>query len=208
VLALLFGTIYALALVIAPTWMKVVLFFALFTIFWTSLLVRTYGWILLILPQGALYWALHGLGLRDAPLDIYQKPPAPYPAMVHVMLPYVVLPVYAAARSLDPMHIRAARVLGAKPFLILRKVVLPQLRPGMVSGAILVFVMSLGFYVTPQLLGAARSPMVASLIGTYFNTPNRAGTAAAMSLLLLLVVVIVYLVADRVFKVSEQWGRG
>jgi putative spermidine/putrescine transport system permease protein len=124
------------------------------------------------------------------------------------MLPYTVLPVYAAMRQIDGQHIRAARTLGAKPLLILRKVILPQLRSGITAGAILVFIMSLGFYVTPQLLGDPRHQMVASLIGTNFSVPGMTNAAAAMSILLLAVVVIVYAAADRVFKVSEQWGRG
>lgn len=208
VLTLIFGTIYAIAIAVAPKGVAIFLVVALFTLFWTSLLVRTYGWILLYLPQGPIYSLLHDLGLREKPIEIYQTTAASYPAMVHVMLPYVVLPVFAATRQLDPMHLRAARVLGAKPLLILRKVVLPQLRAGIMAGAVLVFIMSLGFYVTPQLLGSPTGQMVAGLIGQSFNVPGETPIAAAMSLILLAVVIIVYLVADRVFKVSEQWGQG
>jgi putative spermidine/putrescine transport system permease protein len=208
VLTVIFGTLYAVALAVSPRWLAIVLLIALFTIFWTSLLVRTYGWILIYYPQGALYWVLHGLGLRDKPLDIFQTTLAAYPAMVHVMMPFVVLPVYAALRQVDGQLIRAARTLGAKPPMILRKVILPLLRNGIAAGAILVFIMSLGFYVTPQLLGDPRHQMVASLIGNSFAVPGQGNTAAAMSVLLLAVVVVVYAAADRLFKVSEQWGRG
>jgi putative spermidine/putrescine transport system permease protein len=203
---LVFGTLYAIAVAAAPKWLAIVLLIALFTIFWTSLLVRTYGWLLLDLPQGGIYWALHGLGLRDKPLEIFQTNTASYPAMVHVMLPYVVLPVLAATRQLDPMQIRAARVLGAKPPMILWKVLLPALRGGIIAGAVLVFVMSLGFYVTPTLLGDPTKQLVASTIGHSFSVPGAAPTAAAMSLALLAIVVVVYLVADKVFRVSETWG--
>ena len=206
IFTLIFGTLYAIAIAAAPKWLAIVLLIALFTIFWTSLLVRTYGWLLLDLPQGGIYWALHGLGLRDKPLEIFQTNTASYPAMVHVMLPYVVLPVLAATRQLDPMQIRAARVLGARPPLLLWKVVLPALRGGIIAGAVLVFVMSLGFYVTPTLLGDPTKQMVASTIGHSFSVPGSAPTAAAMSLALLAIVVIVYLVADKVFRVSETWG--
>jgi putative spermidine/putrescine transport system permease protein len=206
ILTLVFGTFYALAIAASPRWLAIVLLIALFTIFWTSLLVRTYGWLLLDLPQGGIYWALHGLGLRDKPLEIFQTNAASYPAMVHVMLPYVVLPVFAATRQLDPMQIRAARVLGAKPWLIIWKVLLPALRGGMAAGAVLVFVMSLGFYVTPTLLGSPTKQMVASTIGHDFSVPGSAPTAAAMSIALLAIVVVVYVIADRVFRVSETWG--
>jgi putative spermidine/putrescine transport system permease protein len=205
-LTLMLGTIYALAMAVAPRWLSIVLLIALFTIFWTSLLVRTYGWILLYLPTGPIYTVLHALGLRSQPLSIFQTNFASYPAMVHVMMPYVVLPVFAATRQLDPMQIRAARVCGARPLLILRKIVLPSLRAGIAAGAVLVFVMSLGFYVTPTLLGSQTSLLVSTLIGNAFQAPGEAPIACAMSLVLLVVVVVVYIGADRVFRVSETWG--
>jgi putative spermidine/putrescine transport system permease protein len=206
IFTVIFGTLYAIAIAAAPKWLAIVLLIALFTIFWTSLLVRTYGWLLLDLPQGGIYWFLHTLGLRSKPLEIFQTNTASYPAMVHVMMPYVVLPVLAGTRQLDPMQIRAARVLGAKAPLILWKVLIPALRGGIVAGAVLVFVMSLGFYVTPTLLGDPTKQLVASTIGHDFSVPGAAPTAAAMSLALLAVVVVVYLIADKVFRVSETWG--
>jgi putative spermidine/putrescine transport system permease protein len=206
VLTLILGTIYALAMAVSPRWLAIVLLVALFTIFWTSLLVRTYGWILLYLPKGPIYTVLHAAGLRNSPLSIFQTNFASYPAMVHVMMPYVVLPVFTATRQIDPMHIRAARVCGARPLLILRKIVLPALRSGIAAGAVLVFVMSLGFYVTPTLLGSQSSLLVATLIGNGFQAPGEAPVACAMSLVLLVVVVVVYVAADRAFRVSETWG--
>lgn len=203
---LVLGTLFAIAIAVSPRWLAAILLVALVTIFATSLLVRTYGWMLFYLPQGPLYELLHGVGLREQPLEIFQTDLASYPAMVHVMLPYVVLPVFAATRQIDPMQIRAARVLGARPWLILWKVILPALRAGIAAGAVLVFVMSLGFYVTPTLLGSPTSPVVASKIGHAFTAPGQAPAAAAMSLILVLVVVVVYVVADRIFRVSETWG--
>lgn len=203
---LVLGTLYALAMAVSPRWLAIVLLIALFTIFWTSLLVRTYGWILLYLPKGPLYSILHGLGLTNSPLNIFQTNFASYPAMVHVMMPYVVLPVFTATRQIDPMQIRAARVCGARPLLILRKIILPALRSGIAAGAVLVFVQSLGFYVTPTLLGSQSSLLVSTLIGNDFQAPGQAPVASAMSLVLLAVVVVVYIGADRVFRVSETWG--
>jgi putative spermidine/putrescine transport system permease protein len=204
-LTLVTGTVYALALGLAPRWGQVLLFGLLFMIFWTPLLVRTYGWILLQLPQGGIYWALHGIGLLDQPLEVYQKTIAAYPAMVHVMLPYAVLPIFQSLRQIEPTQLRAARVMGAKPLLTLRRVVLPQLRPGMLSAAVLVFIISLGFFVTPSLLGDPTSPTVAGLIGSTFNQPEADNVASAMSLLLLAVVVVVYALADRILGISKQW---
>ncbi|MEA2179281.1 MAG: putative spermidine/putrescine transport system permease protein [Solirubrobacteraceae bacterium] len=207
VLTLVTGTVYALAIGLAPKWARVVLFGLLFLIFWTPLLVRTYGWILLQLPQGAIYWALHGIGLLDQPLDVYQKTIAAYPAMVHVMLPYAVLPIYQSLRQIEPTQLRAARVMGARPWLTLRRVVLPQLKPGMLSATVLVFIMSLGFYITPALLGDPTSPTVAGLIGGTFNQPEADNVASAMSLLLLAVVLLIYALADRILGMSKQWER-
>lgn len=207
-LTLVLGTVYALALAVSPRWVAIALLISLFTLFWTSLLVRTYGWMLLLLPLGPIFMLLEALGLREEPLDVFQTTLAAYPAMVHVMLPYVVLPVYAAVRHIDPDHLRAARVAGARPLLTMRKVVLPQLRSGIMAGAILVWILSLGFYVTPALLGSPVEPTVAGMIGATFIAPDQTAQGAAMSLLLLAVVIVVYIAADRVFKVSEQWGRG
>ena len=206
IFTLVLGTLYAIALAVAPRWLMILMLIALFTIFWTSLLVRTYGWMLLYLPEGPIYTVLHAVGLQQKPIEIFQTNFASYPAMVHVMLPFVVFPVFAATRQLDPMQIRAARVLGARPPLILWKVVLPALRAGMAAGAVLVFVMSLGFYVTPTLLGNPTKPLIAGMIGNAFHQPGEAPSAAAMSLVLVAIVVVVYVAADRVFRVSETWG--
>jgi putative spermidine/putrescine transport system permease protein len=205
-MTMVLGTLFALALAVAPRWLAALMLIALFTIFWTSILVRTYGWILLYLPEGPIYEVLHAVGLVHGPISIYQTNFASYPAMVHVMLPYVVLPVFAAARQIDPSLIRAARVLGARAPLILWKVVMPALRAGIAAGAVMVFVMSLGFYVTPTLLGSQTEQLVSTLIGLDFSQPGEAPVAAAMSVALLLVVVVVYVIADRLFGVSEQWG--
>jgi putative spermidine/putrescine transport system permease protein len=207
-LALVVGTFFALAIAAASRWMAILLVIALFSLFWTSILVRTYGWMLLYLPRGPIFDILSTLGLRDDPVKIFQTSYAPYPAMVHVMLPYVVLPVWASVRQIDPDHFRASRTLGAGPWMTLRKVILPQLRAGIVAGGVLVFVMSLGFYVTPQMLGSPSEPTMAGLIGFNYGVPGGLPKAAAMSLILLGVVIVIYLAADRMFKVSEQWGSG
>lgn len=206
-LAVVIGTVYAIAMAMAPKWLLFLLVAFLFTIFWTSLLVRTYGWMLLYLPLGPIHSILKALGLREEPIEIFQTTAAAYPAMVHVMLPYVVLPVYAAARQVDVLQLRAARVLGARDLLVARKVVLPQLSAGIIAGGVLVFISSLGFYVTPQLLGDPTAPMVAGMIGNAFNVPDGTPAAAAMSVMLLTVVIALYFLADRLFRVTDRWGR-
>ena len=203
---LVIGTIYALGLALSPGWLRALLFAMLLVVLWSSVLVRTYGWILIYLPTGVLYKLGHWLGLVDQPISIYQTTAAMYPAMVHVMLPTMILPIYVTARRLDPQQLRAATTLGARPLLVLRKVVLPQLRPAMLAGCILVFLTSLGFYITPQLLGSPSDTTIAMLIGRRFDEALYFDQAATMSLMLVVVVFVLYVVADRVFRVSERWS--
>jgi putative spermidine/putrescine transport system permease protein len=204
---LIVGTAYALGLALAPNWIKVLLFVSILAILWSSLLVRTYGWILIYLPTGILYEVLGWIGFSPQPLSIYQTTAAMYPAMIHVMLPSMILPIYASVRRLDYNQVQAAQTLGARPLLVLRKVVLPQLKTGMTAGGILVFLSALGFFVTPQLLGSPFEPTVAMLIAIVFNRHDAFQQATAMSLILVVTVFIFYVVADRLFRVSEGWGR-
>jgi putative spermidine/putrescine transport system permease protein len=191
---------------VAPRWLFGVLLGFLFISLWTSTLVRTFGWMLIELPSGALFDVLHKLGLRSTPLAVYQTTPAMYPALLNVMLPYVVLPIYTALAAADREQIKAARVFGAGPVKIARSVILPQIVPSVLAGGVLVFVMSLGVYVTPVLLGGPTNFMVSALINVEMNTANRPDLGAAMSVLLLGGTVLIYLFADRAFKISEKWS--
>jgi putative spermidine/putrescine transport system permease protein len=204
---LVVGVVYALALGLAPAWLRRVLFGVLFLTFWVSLLVRTYGWVLALQPSGALDEFAKWLGLAQGGLGLYQTTAGLVPAMVHIMLPYLVLPVYAGLRGIDPAQVRAARSLGAAEPLILRTIVLPALRSGAAAGAVIVFVMSLGFYVTPAFLGGPHSQLVSVVIGTEFGRLSNLGGAAAMGVVLLVATLGLYLVADKFLKISDQWER-
>ncbi|MEU8021929.1 MULTISPECIES: ABC transporter permease [Micromonospora] len=200
------GTCYAFAIAVGPVWVKALLMGGLLISLWTSVMVRTIGWMLLELPTGALFWVLELLHLRSEPIDFYQSTAAMYPAMIAVMLPFAVLPVLASVIGFDREQLKAATVFGAGPLLTLGAVVLPAIRQAMISGGVLVFVMSLGFYVTPLLLGGPANMTMSGIINAQLNTANRADVGAAMSLLLVGGTVAIYLVADRLFKVSERWG--
>ncbi|GAB3525248.1 ABC transporter permease [Phytohabitans suffuscus] len=202
----LVGTCYALAVAVGPAWVKALLMGGLLISLWTSIMVRTIGWMLLELPTGALFWLLEKAHLRTEPIDIYQTTGAMYPAMIAVMLPFAVLPILAAILGLDREQLNAATVFGAGPVLTFGAVVLPAIRQAMISAGVLVFVMSLGFYVTPLLLGGPSNMTVSGIINGQLNNANRADVGAAMSLLLVGGTVAIYLVADRLFKVSERWG--
>lgn len=206
ILTMVFGTAYALAVVASPGWLRIALVAALILSLWTSVMVRSFGWMLLELPRGAIYWFLSLLGLTNEPIELYQTTVGMYPAMIAVMLPFAVLPVMSALQSIDREQLSAATIFGAGPVLTFRTVTWPQIVPSVISGGVLVFVMSLGFYVTPLLLGGPANMTVSGVINSQMNQANRPELGAAMSILLVGSTMLIYLIADRLFKVSEKWG--
>lgn len=156
--------------------------------FWTSLIVRTAAWMVLLARAGPLNEALVALGLFGAPRQLLYNRFAVIVAMVHILLPYMILPLHAVMRQIPPVHMRAAASLGAAPLRAFRAVWLPLTLPGIGAGTVLVFVQALGFYVTPALLGGGADQMLPWFIGFYANQTVNWGLAAALSLLLLLAV--------------------
>ncbi|MDR1798594.1 MAG: ABC transporter permease [Bifidobacteriaceae bacterium] len=202
----LIGTFYALAAASARRGLQALLLGALMFSMWTSVMVRSFGWMLLELPKGALYWLAHTFFGRSEPIELYQTVGGMYPAMFAMMLPFIVLPVLAATRNVDADQLKAARTFGASTWLTLRTVTLPAIRPAIVSAGVLVFVMSLGFYVTPLLLGGPSNLTVSGVINLEMRSANRPDLGASMSVILTTATVVVYLVSDRFFRVSEKWG--
>jgi putative spermidine/putrescine transport system permease protein len=194
------GTIYAIAIISAPSLYGRILLAVLISSFWISLLVRTFGWVLLFQPNGVLDQLVQALGLTSGGLDLYQTAPAMYPAMVHIMLPFFVLPVYTACLRPDPSLLRAGESLGGKPGSVLLHVVLSHLRPAILAAASLVFMLSLAFYVTPLLIGGPTQLTVATLIDREFNVQVDLGSAAAMGIVLLVIVLVLYVIVDRYFS--------
>jgi spermidine/putrescine transport system permease protein len=132
--------------------------------FWTNFLVRTYAWMFILRTEGLLNTTLAGLGLIHEPLTILFTDTAVLIGLVYGYLPFMVLPLYAALERMDPSLIEAAWDLYAKPFQVFTRIVLPLVKPGVVAGCMLVFIPSLGAYVTPDLLGGARTLMIGNLI--------------------------------------------
>lgn len=201
------GVIFTLAVGLSRPVVGKILFGVLFITFWISLLVRTYGWVLTLQPNGALDIIGARLGLTDSGFGLFQTMPGLIPPMIHIMLPYMVLPIYASLQALDPAQVRAARSLGASEWLTLRRLVLPSLRSGSWAGALLVFILSLGFYVTPAFLGGPGTQVLAMVIGLQFGRLENLGLTAAVGTLLLVAVLALYVLADRLFKISRQWDR-
>jgi putative spermidine/putrescine transport system permease protein len=189
-LCLLLGYPLAWLIATAPARLQPWLFGAVLLPFWTSLIVRTAAWMVLLQREGVVNAALQAAGLLDAPLPLLLNRFAVLVAMVHILLPFMVLPIAAALRSMDPALPRAAASLGAGRLRVFLRVLLPLSLPGVGAGCLLVFIQALGFYVTPALLGGPHDQMLAWFIGFHANRLVDWGLAAALSMLLLAAVTL------------------
>lgn len=174
--------------------------FALLLPFWTSVLVRTYAWMVLLGRSGVINRMLRDWGLIEYPLPLLHNLGGVLIGMVHVLLPYMVLPIYAALLRIDPDLPRAAEGLGAPRAAIFRRVILPLSLPGVAAGCALVFVLSLGFFITPALLGGGRVIMIAMLIEQQVRELLDWPFAAALSVVLLVVTLAIYSAINRLTK--------
>lgn len=178
---------------------------------WTSILVRSYAWIVLLGRQGLINKALRGLGLIDAPLPLLYNRFAVYVAMVHIMLPFMVLPLFSVMRRIDLRLVAAAESLGASRLGSFLWVFLPLSLPGVAAGSLLVFIISLGFFVTPALLGGLRDVTYVMLIEKQVNELLNWPLAGAMAVVLLVVtlgLVLLYQRAEAAAPGAGAAGRG
>ena len=185
---LLLGWPIAWLIATAQGWKATVLLAAVMLPFWISLIVRTAAWMVLLQREGIVNAALEAVGVPGAPLPLIMNRFAVVLAMVHILLPFMVLPLVAAFRALDPRLPRAAASLGAAPWRVFLRVTLPLCLPGVGAGCILVFIQALGFYVTPALLGGPNDQMLAWFVGFYATRSVNWGLAAALSMMLLVAV--------------------
>lgn len=153
--------------------------------FWTSVLVRTYAWLILLQNRGIINNTLTHLGVIDDPLPLANNLTGTIIGMVHVMLPFLVLPLYGSMKAVDPNLMSAASNLGAKPARAFRDVFFPLSLPGLLSGLLMVFVLCLGFYVTPAVLGGGRVIMVAMRIDANVRIYSSWGAASALGVVLI-----------------------
>ena len=174
--------------------------------FWTNLLIRTFAIMEVIRNEGLLNTALLGLGLIERPIQILYTDAAVLIGMVYVYLPLMVLPLYAAIDRFDFKLIEAAYDLYASRWKVLRKIVLPIVRPGVVAGSILVFVPSLGAYVTPRVLGGGKNMMVGNFIELQFGQGRNWPLGAALSMVLLIIVMGAMLLYVRVSSRDDPHG--
>jgi len=197
---------YPLGFLIAtttPFWATLGFIFVLLPL-WTSVLVRTYAWMVLLGRNGVFNRWLIESGIISDPLPLLHNFNGVLIGMVHVLLPYMVLPIYGAVRRLDPALVAAAEGLGASTWRIFWRIYLPLTLPGVFAGAVIVFVLSLGFYITPALLGGGRVMMVAVMIEQEVRQTLNWPFAAALSAVLLAVTLGVYSVAQLFTRQEAQ----
>jgi putative spermidine/putrescine transport system permease protein len=181
---LLLGFPYAYLMTTVSSRWRTVMLAAVLLPFWTSLLVRSFAWIGLLQQHGPVDRVLSALGIHHG--TIIGTTTGVVIGMTQLLLPFMVLPLYAVLRGIDRQLLTAAASLGARPATAFRKVYLPLAIPGVVAGAMLVFVLALGFFVTPALLGSPQNSLLSQLIVTQTNTLLAFGRAGAMSMILLL----------------------
>ncbi|NOD35712.1 ABC transporter permease subunit [Ruegeria sp. HKCCD5849] len=165
--------------------------------FWTSLLVRTTAWIALLQTNGVVNSTLLALGLTDAPLEMLYTQFSTIIAMTHILLPFMILPLYSVMRGIDPSYMRAAMSMGSPPIPAFLRIYLPMSLPGLSAGALLVFIISVGYYITPALVGGTDGQMISNIIAFHMQQSNNWELAAALGSLLLFLILALYWLYDR-----------
>ena len=171
--------------------------------FWTSLLVRTTSWIALLQTNGVINSTLMGVGLISQPFEMLYTSFATVVAMTHILLPFMILPLYSVMRGIDPSYMRAALSLGDKPIPAFVRIYFPMTLPGLSAGALLVFIISVGYYITPALVGGTDGQMISNIIAFHMQRSNNWELAAALGSLLLGLILLLYWVYDRFVGASN-----
>lgn len=174
--------------------------------FWTSFLVRTFAWVVLLGRNGVINWTLMHLGIIDTPLNLLYNLPAVIVGMVHALMPLAILTMLSVMENIDRRLPTAAATLGARPGTVFWKIYFPLSLPGVASAGLMVFVTAIGFFITPTLLGGRHETMITQLIIDQVLQALNWGFAGAISVLLLVVVLLVFVVYDRMVGLSTMAG--
>ncbi|KRE09649.1 ABC transporter permease [Bosea sp. Root381] len=199
-LCIAIGLPFAMITASLTGWKRNLLLVAVLLPLWTSLLVRTASWMILLQDNGLINQALLGLGIIDRPLALIYNRAGVLIAMTHVLLPFMVLPIYASLLAIPKNLLPAAAALGARPWQSFLHVLLPLAMPGLLAGSLLVFMVALGYYITPALTGGAGDQMISSVIAFYAIGTANWGMAGALGLFLLIPTTALYLVYGRLSK--------
>lgn len=174
--------------------------------FWTSVLVRTYSWLVILQRKGIVNTTLLALGVIDTPLSLSHSFTAVLIGMLHVMIPFMVFPLYAALSKIPSELLHAGHSLGGGPVYVFRRIILPLSLPGVFAGSVLVFILCLGFYLTPELLGGGKTIMVSSLVQRNVELYLHFGAASAVAMVLLATVLLIFWTVNRVLPVEKIVG--
>jgi ABC-type spermidine/putrescine transport system permease subunit I len=204
-IVLVIGYAYAYLLTVAPRVVAGVLLVAVLLPFWSSFLVRTYAWTVLLRDTGIINGILMNLGLISEPLPLIRSTLGTAIGMTHILLPAMTLPIWASMLRVDPELPRAAASLGAGPMTSFRTVFFPLTLPGVIGGSLLVFVMGIGFYITPALLGGPKDMMISMAVVMEVQRLNW-GFGSAISVVLLVATFAILAVAARVVRLPGLLG--
>ncbi|MET3890528.1 putative spermidine/putrescine transport system permease protein [Bosea sp. OAE506] len=207
VLTLLLGypVAYAAAHVKRP-WDVLILSFVILP-FWTSVLVRAYAWLVLLQRTGVTNQMLEGLGLITQPLALVHNELGTIIATVHILLPFMVLPLYSTMQKIPRELMLAGASLGGGPLHSFLRIFLPLSLPGVVAGLTLVFVLTLGFYITPELLGGGRTIMISMVVSRNVELYNEWGAASAVGVVLLVCVLAIFMAVGRIIPLDKMLGQ-
>lgn len=203
VITILIAFPVAWSLAIMPNWAAQGMFAVILLSMWTNLLARTYAWMVLLQQTGLINRMLKAAGIIDQPLQLTNNLIGVTIGMVYIMLPFMILPLMGVIKKIDPAVLQAAALCGATRGQALRRVLLPLAAPGIASGGLMVFVMSLGYFVTPSLLGGTANMMLAELIAQQVQSLVNWGMGGAAALILLVVTLGLYALQLRVFEPAE-----
>jgi putative spermidine/putrescine transport system permease protein len=171
--------------------------------FWTSLLVRTTAWVVLLQQHGVINDLLMSLHIISQPAELIFNRVGTIVAMTHIQLPFTLLPIYSVMKTISPSHVRAARSLGAGPFYAFWRVYFPQTVPGIAAGCLLTFILCLGYYITPALVGGPTDQMVSNFVARYTNQELNWGMASALGAILLAATLVLYYVYNKILGVDR-----
>jgi putative spermidine/putrescine transport system permease protein len=171
--------------------------------FWTSLLVRTTAWIAILQSNGVVNKTLMYFNIIDKPLDIIYNQFSTIVAMTHILLPFMILPLYSVMKGIDPSYVRASQSLGANPFKSFIQIYFPLSLPGFSAGALLVFIIAIGYYITPALIGGVDGQLISNLVAYHMRTTNNWELAAALGSVLLVLIMILYWIYDKLVGASN-----
>jgi putative spermidine/putrescine transport system permease protein len=205
-LALLLGYPLAYWLSTLPARKANVLMILVLVPFWTSILVRVAAWIVLLQREGLVNKSLLALSVVNEPLVLLFNRTGVLVSMTHILLPFMILPLYSVMKSVPPTYLRAAVSLGSAPLAAFFRVYVPQTYPGIGAGALLVFILAIGYYVTPALLGGPNDQMISYYIAQYTNVDVNWGMACALGAVLLAATLVLYAVYRRFAKTELSLG--